>query len=115
MRIIYHLGPDRIIAPFREFRKPGQDAKTQTNSVEMVNIFDTNPFNKSPKKQHLYLQMLELIKAEQNCLQTVKQSEREVKDILIARQNEETDIALTISVYDTIRNNTVRSTLHNLF
>ena len=54
------------------------------------------------------MELSELLKAEQACLQSIKMSEREFKDILSARAAEETDIALTISVYDTIRNNTVR-------
>jgi hypothetical protein len=62
---------------------------------------------KAPKKQHLYAQLCSLIKAEQNCFQAIKNSEREVKEILQARIAEENDVNLAISVYDTIRHNTV--------
>ncbi len=37
----------------------------------------------------------------------VKSSDREVKEILAMREHEEKDIQLVISVYDSIRNNTV--------
>ena len=44
------------------------------------------------------------MRAEQTCLQAVRTSEREVRDILQARQAEEADVALNVSVFDTTRN-----------
>nr|KAJ3422213.1 hypothetical protein HK105_000711 [Polyrhizophydium stewartii] len=61
-----------------------------------------------PKKQHLYAQLCDLLRTEQACLQSIKNAERELSDILQMRQAEEREVGLTISVYDTLRNDTVR-------
>jgi hypothetical protein len=50
------------------------------------------------------MELSELQKAEAACLQSIKLIEKEIKDILISRANEESDISLSVSVYDTIRN-----------
>ena len=108
IRMLFHLEEGRIIASVREFRKPSQDQKS--HSVELTNNFEVNPFIKPSKKQHLYAQLLDLLRSEQNCLQAIKNSERELLDIVQLRQTEESEIGLTISVYDTLRNETVCAT-----
>src|SRR4051794_14386040 len=75
--------------------------------IKLIN-FQVNPYIVPPKKQHLYAELMALLRAEQTCLQLIKTSEREMRDILNARNAEEKDIPLSISVYDTIRNQTVR-------
>lgn len=52
------------------------------------------------------MELSELQKSEASCLQSIKLVEKEIKDILTARSQEESDILLSVSVYDTIRNNT---------
>ncbi|KAJ3109852.1 hypothetical protein HDU97_000082 [Phlyctochytrium planicorne] len=106
IRVIYHLEDGRIIPSSREFKKPTADQKTSL--LEMPYSFEVNPYAKPPKKQHLYAQLCSLLKSEQSCIQAIKNSERELREILQARQSEEKEVALTISVYDTIRNNTVK-------
>jgi len=64
---------------------------------------------KQPKKQYLYDELCKLITSEQLCLQAIKSSAREMKEILQVRDQEENDIVLQISIYDTIRNKTVMS------
>lgn len=103
IRVISHLENGRIIQSYREFKKPNTDQKTGV--FEMPNSFEVNPYLKPPKKQHLYAQLCSLIRAEQACAFAIKSSEREVSEILQARMTEEKDVALTTSIYDTIRNN----------
>ncbi len=52
------------------------------------------------------MELSELQKSEAFCLQSIKLVEKEIKDILNTRSIEESDISLSVSVYDTIRNNT---------
>ncbi|KAJ3246304.1 hypothetical protein HDU78_007388 [Chytriomyces hyalinus] len=104
IRVVYHLEEGRIIASYREFKKPNADQKAST--LETPISFEVNPYLKPPKKQHLYAQLCNLIRSEQACIQAIKNSEREVAEILQARNSEEKEISLVIPVYDTIRNNT---------
>ncbi|KAJ3415919.1 hypothetical protein HDV05_003760 [Chytridiales sp. JEL 0842] len=108
IKVIFHLEDGRIIPSYREFKKPNTDQKNST--LEAPISFEVNPYLKPPKKQHLYAQLCNLLKAEQNCIQAIKNSDREVKEILQARISEENDVNLVISVYDTIRNNTQKVT-----
>lgn len=105
IRVVYHLAPGRIIAAMRDFRKPVGDQKG--SSGEIAQIFQVDPFAKMPKKQHLYAQLGDLLRTESQCLQTTRNSDREMNEILQLRGVEEHDVGLAISVYDTIRNDTV--------
>ncbi|KAJ3176009.1 hypothetical protein HK101_010520 [Irineochytrium annulatum] len=104
IKVTYHLEDGRIIASSREFKKPSADQKA--NYMEVPISFEVNPYLKPPKKQHLYAQLCNLLKTEQVCQQAVKKSTAEKDEILQARQGEEKDVSLVISVYDTIRNST---------
>ncbi|KAI8925801.1 hypothetical protein BC831DRAFT_459481 [Entophlyctis helioformis] len=104
IRIIFHLEEGRIIASMREFRKPSSDQKG--HFVELTNSFEVNPYVTQPKRQHLYAHLLDLLRTEQACAQAIKNAERELSDILQLRQSEEREVSLTISVYDTLRNDT---------
>jgi hypothetical protein len=48
--------------------------------------------------------MMDLLKMEQRCVEMVRLSEREVNEILVELEKENTYPKLTISVYDTLRN-----------
>ncbi|KAJ3026471.1 UNVERIFIED_CONTAM: hypothetical protein HDU68_005603 [Siphonaria sp. JEL0065] len=104
IKVIYHLEDGRIIPSYREFKKPNADQKA--SSLETPISFEVNQFIKPPKKQHLYAQLCNLMRSEQACIQSIKNADREVAEILQARAAEEKDVSLVISVYDTIRNNT---------
>ncbi|KAJ3051002.1 hypothetical protein HK097_008025 [Rhizophlyctis rosea] len=103
IRVTYHREEGRIIPSTIEFKKPTAEQK---NHFEVLNSFQVNPYTPEPKKQHLFAHLCALVRSEQACLNAIKLSEREVKEILQARQAEEKDVALVISVYDTIRNQT---------
>ncbi|KAJ3221485.1 hypothetical protein HK099_003463 [Clydaea vesicula] len=103
IRIVYHLEDGRIIPSFKEFKKP--TAEQKGNFMDLTNGFEVDPYVPLPKKQHLCALLHQLVRGEQSCLQAIKGSDREMKEILIARKAEEKEITLAISVYDTIRNN----------
>jgi len=48
--------------------------------------------------------MMDLLKAEEQCVYNVRQSEREVLDILDDRLHQELTTELSVSIYDTQRN-----------
>ena len=61
--------------------------------------------NKEDKKNvDIYQLMMDLLRAEEQCVYNVRQSEREVLDILEDRVREEVTTELSVSIYDTLRN-----------
>ena len=52
----------------------------------------------------LYQLMMELLQAEERCVENVRQSESEVRDLLVDRSREELLTELSVSIYDTQRN-----------
>lgn len=102
IRIVFPLEKNKIIPSFREFKKPSSDQKGIV--FDLLHDFNANSLAKPLKRQFLYTQLCGLIRNESLCLKSVKAAEKEVKEILAARDLEEKDIVLTVSVYDTIRN-----------
>lgn len=102
IRVVYHLENGNIIASYRDYKKPTSDQKN--NLTDIASGFEVNPYAKPEKKQHLYTQLSNLMKSEQLCLQNIKNSAREAKEILMSRSAEEKDIVLTTSIFDTTRN-----------
>ena len=101
IRIVYHLLAGKIIPSFQEFKKPGEQKGA---FVELSNSFEADPFQPPPKKQNLCALLFQLVRAEQVCIQSVKNSDREMKEIQMMRVSEENEINLSVSVHDTIRN-----------
>ena len=61
--------------------------------------------NKHDKKSvEVYQLMMDLLRAEEQCVNNVRQSEREVLDMLEDRVHEEITTELSVSIYDTQRN-----------
>ena len=61
--------------------------------------------NKDDKKNvEVYQLMMDLLRAEELCAQNVRQAEREVLEILEDRVREELSTELSVSIYDTQRN-----------
>lgn len=63
------------------------------------------------KTQHLVSKLMELLRAEQSLIQNIKNFQRELGDLLQLRLSEEEELNLSISIYDTLRNETVRKHL----
>jgi len=61
--------------------------------------------NKSDKKKvEIYQLMMELLRCEELCAGNVRKSETEVHEILDDRLHEELTTELSVSIYDTLRN-----------
>ena len=61
--------------------------------------------NKQDKKNvDIYQLMMDLLRAEEQCISNVRQSEREIQETLEDRVREEMTTELTVSIYDTQRN-----------
>ncbi|TPX32812.1 hypothetical protein SmJEL517_g04139 [Synchytrium microbalum] len=102
IRVVYHRDEGRILSSFHEFKKPPPEQKVPF--VGLSSSFEVNSLRKPLKKPELFALLNSLLRAEQICLQAVRGSEREVRDILQARQAEESEIVLNVSVFDTTRN-----------
>ncbi|KAL7885365.1 hypothetical protein AOLI_G00056600 [Acnodon oligacanthus] len=111
IQVTYHKEEDRIIPAWRNFIKPhdaGDSQNTNAFTPQMASIFQVDPFKKPCKNLFLYKTLMALMKEEENVLMRIKDSEKEVRAILAARQQEESGIELQISIYNTARNEKAR-------
>jgi len=92
IRIDYHYGPGRVTSSSRVYSKDGSSTLQQVD-----------PFAPLPKKQQLLEDFRRSLLYEKECLQAVRESERDTKDIIAKRVAEESNIQLTLSIYDTFR------------
>eukprot|EP00116_Pleurobrachia_bachei_P009653 sb/3469915/ len=63
---------------------------------------------KNPKLIHIYNTIVNLLSREERCVETVRASEQEVRDILECRTQEELTTEMSVSIYDTARNDTAK-------
>ncbi|KAL7862681.1 hypothetical protein SRHO_G00116650 [Serrasalmus rhombeus] len=111
IQVTYHKEEDRIIPAWRNFIKPhdaGDSQNTNAFTPQMASIFQVDPFKKPCKNLFLYKTLMALMKEEENVLMRIKDSEKEVRAILAARQQEESAVELQISIYNTARNEKAR-------
>lgn len=66
--------------------------------------FTADPYLPPMKMQHLWSQLSDLFRTEALFLQAIKTYDRELSDILQLRLQEEQELSLSISIYDTMRN-----------
>ncbi|KAI4893378.1 hypothetical protein NFI96_022502 [Prochilodus magdalenae] len=107
IQVTYHREEDRIIPAWRNFIKPRDTGDSQTTHAftpQMASTFQVDPFEKPCKNLFLYETLMALMKEEENVLMRIKDSEKEVRAILAARQQEESGMELRISIYNTARN-----------
>lgn len=102
IKIWYHIPNGCLVSSWREFKKTSDQKKS---FLELTSAFEPHPIKKF-KKQHLFSRLCDLLKIEQNCLNNVGQTDREIKALLHLRQEEEQQVVLLISMFDTIRNKT---------
>jgi len=105
--LTYHRVDDKISASTREFMKPpNSDEKGAmlVMSSDMHITFQVDHTEGQKKQVELYQMMVDLIKGEERCKEKIRESEKEVEEILDARTQEEATSRLEISVYDTMRN-----------
>ncbi|XP_051976220.1 dynein regulatory complex subunit 7 isoform X1 [Xyrauchen texanus] len=107
IQVTYHLEDDKIVPAWLNFIKPKEAAvsqKAQAFNPEMVSGFQVDPSAKPIKTLQLYEMLMDLMREEENVLLRVKDLEKEVRSILSARELEESNIELQISIYNTTRN-----------
>ncbi|XP_067847292.1 dynein regulatory complex subunit 7 [Heptranchias perlo] len=107
IQLTYHREDDRITAVKREFALPPNFMQKDDQDVNMEQIvitFEVDPLAKPMKNVVLYQTLMELLKTQARSMQNVRDSEHEVREILKDRGAERRANELSISVYDTERN-----------
>eukprot|EP01137_Pigoraptor_chileana_P033672 Opistho-2@24921 len=106
IRLTFHLEADRIIASTRDYVKPQGEKAT---GLEDITQFHALKPSKPPKRIQLWEELQDLLHAETACMSLIRESEKQVRDILALRKKEEASVQLTVSFYDTARNKSIRS------
>ncbi|XP_046848993.1 dynein regulatory complex subunit 7-like isoform X2 [Xenia sp. Carnegie-2017] len=105
--LVFHLEEDRVTASTRDFVKPAYTDDKNDSFImtpDMTTTFQVDPLEKPKKNLTVYNMLLSLMKAEEESISQIRSMEDEVKEILKDRALEMTSCPLTISVYDTERN-----------
>ena len=87
IKVIYHYGHDRVTCSFRHYSKDG------TGHV----VVQVDPFSRPPADGMLLEEFQKLQAAERDCLNEVRDAERQAKDLLKKRAEEEAAIEETIA------------------
>ncbi|XP_051485112.1 dynein regulatory complex subunit 7 isoform X2 [Apus apus] len=104
--LTYHLKDKYITASKKDLFKAAEDDRRGRETVmtpEMCIIYEAGCPEKAKKLLPLYELLQELTKEEKQLKLQVQQSEAEVLNILEIRKNEENDIKLSVSMYNTAR------------
>lgn len=102
-----HRQDDHITTSTWEFQKPanlGEKGAHVVLSPETCISYQVEPLEKFNKQLYVYETLVQLQQMEQGAQEAVRKSEAEVLEILSRRAQEEADPQLTISIYDTERN-----------
>ncbi|NXG64966.1 DRC7 protein, partial [Hemiprocne comata] len=105
--LTYHLKDKYITASKKDFFKAAEHDRKGSETVmtpEMCITYQAGSPEKDKKLLPLYKLLQELTREEKQLKQQVQQSEAEVLNILEIRKNEENDIKLSVSMYNTKRN-----------
>jgi hypothetical protein len=113
-QLTYHLENDKITANTQDMNKPAavctpKEGVVITLTSDMTRAYRVDPDAKDPKRLQLFNLLTELIAAEEERMAYVRSVEQEVADILKARSREEQVTELTVSIYDTTRNDTAKT------
>ncbi|NXS76577.1 DRC7 protein, partial [Pandion haliaetus] len=104
IRLTYHLKDKYITASKKDFFKAA-DSDRKGNEIvmtpEMCITYQAGSSEKDKKLLHLYKALQQLTEEEKQLKQQVRQSEAEVLNILKIRENEETTVKLSVSIYNT--------------
>ncbi|XP_072202604.1 dynein regulatory complex subunit 7 [Excalfactoria chinensis] len=106
IQLTYHLKDKYITASKKDFFKPADSYRKQSEIMtpEMCITYQAGFPEQRTKLVHLYKLLQELTEEEKQLKQQVRRSQAELLKILEARENEEADIKLSASIYDTERN-----------
>ncbi|XP_069510353.1 dynein regulatory complex subunit 7 [Ambystoma mexicanum] len=106
-QLTYHRDDDHITSSKWEFSKPahlGEKGTHVTLTPETSIYYQVEPIEKWNKQLYVYEMLTQLLEAENMSKDKVRHSEAEVLEILSMRSQEVIDSQLTISNYDTERN-----------
>ncbi|XP_035500547.1 dynein regulatory complex subunit 7 isoform X2 [Scophthalmus maximus] len=104
IEVTYHLEDLRFIPSKRSFIKPRdstEQKKAGDFTPDMVSSFQVDPSEKLIKTLTLYEMLVALMKDEEKVTLQIKESLKEVRDIVSCRQQEEGDIQLFLSPWTT--------------
>ncbi|NWX48082.1 DRC7 protein, partial [Steatornis caripensis] len=106
IHLTYHLKDKYITASKDFFEASKRDRKGNeiVMTPEMCITYQVGSSEKDKKLLHLYKLLQELTEEKKQLKQQVQQSEAEVLNILEIRENAETDVKLSVSIYNTERN-----------
>ncbi|NXN23966.1 DRC7 protein, partial [Nycticryphes semicollaris] len=107
IQLTYHLKDKFITASKKDFFKVAEGDRKGNETVmspEMCITYQAGSSEKEEKLLHLYKLLQKLTVEEKQLKQQVQQSEAEVLNIMKVRKNEETNVKLSISIYNTDRN-----------
>ncbi|KAM6380930.1 dynein regulatory complex subunit 7 isoform 2-T2 [Pluvialis apricaria] len=107
IHLTYHLKDKNITASKKDFFKAVERDRKGNEIVmtpEICITYQAGSSEKDKKLLHLYKLLQELTVEEKQLKQQVRQSEAEGLNILKIRENEETNVKLTVSIYNTQRN-----------
>ncbi|XP_025037492.2 dynein regulatory complex subunit 7 isoform X1 [Pelodiscus sinensis] len=105
--LTYHCKDSYITASKKEFIKQKEEDNKGNKIImtsDMCISYQVGSFQKNKKLLHLYEMMLKLMDAEKHLRHQVWESETEVLEILKIREEEAATNKLTVSMYDTERN-----------
>ncbi|NXJ32559.1 DRC7 protein, partial [Ciconia maguari] len=107
IHLTYHLKDKYITASRKDFFKAAERDRKGNEIIvtpEMCITYQAGSSEKDKKLLHLYKLLQELTEEEKQLKQQVQQSEAEILNILKIRENEETTVKLSVSIYNTERN-----------
>ncbi|NWQ91147.1 DRC7 protein, partial [Burhinus bistriatus] len=107
IQLTYHLKDKYITASKKDFFKVAEKDRKRNEIImtpEMCITYQAGSCEKDKKLLHLYKLLQKLTVEEKQLKQQVRQSEAEVLNILKIRENEETNVKLSVSIYNTERN-----------
>ncbi|NXP12136.1 DRC7 protein, partial [Thinocorus orbignyianus] len=107
IQLTYHLKDNYITASKKDFFKAAEGDRKGNEMVmspEMCIVYQAGSSEEEEKLLHLYKLLQQLTVEEKQLKQQVQQSEAEVLNILKVREDEETNIKLSVSIYNTERN-----------
>ncbi|KAM6064689.1 dynein regulatory complex subunit 7 isoform 2-T2 [Theristicus caerulescens] len=107
IHLTYHLKDKYITASKKNFFKAAERDRKGSEIImtpEMCITYQVGSSEKDKKLLHLYKLLQELTEEEKQLKQQVRQSEAEVLNILKICEKEETAVKLSVSIYDTERN-----------
>ena len=92
IKLQFHYGMSRITASTRHYTKDG-----------VTNIVNVDPLEEAPRDSELYEEFQALVESERKCMNDVRDSEKQIQDMIQTRSKEEQNIVLLSPYYDIVR------------